>query len=161
MTTEPAAANAPSPPAAPPPPERQRITPGPTTTTGERVPQMLERTRRRSRRRRAPVFTPQEVVNIDYKDVDKLKKLISDRGKIEPRRKTGLTAKDQTKLDREIKRDRYIALLPYTAAHMRQTSRYRMVARMAERAARMAEPAPPPQPAAESPPPAPVSAEPA
>ena len=124
-------------------PEPQRVTPGPTTSSGERVPQMLERTRRRSsRRRRAPVFTPQEVELIDYKDVDKLKKLLSDRGKIEPRRKTGLIAKDQTRLAREIKRARHMALLPYTADHMRLTSRYRMVTRMAERAARAAEPTP-------------------
>ena len=135
-----------SPVAAPAPiaePEPQRVTPGPTTASGERVPQMLERTRRRSsRRRRAPVFTPQEVELIDYKDVDKLKKLLSDRGKIEPRRKTGLMAKDQTRLAREIKRARHMALLPYTADHMRLTSRYRMVTRMAERAARAAEPTP-------------------
>ena len=111
-----------------------RVTPAPTA--GERVPQMIERTRRRGRRRRAPVFTPQEVKSIDYKDVDKLKKLISDRGRIEPRRKTGLTAKDQRKLAREIKRARHVALLPYTAEHMRQTSRYRMVSRMAQRALR-------------------------
>lgn len=97
---------------------------------------MIERTRRRGRRRRAPVFTPQEVATIDYKDVDRLKKLISDRGRIEPRRKTGLTAKDQRKVAREIKRARQVALLPYTADHMRQTSRFRMVTRMAQRAMR-------------------------
>ena len=146
------AAPAPAPPTEP-APEPQRVTPGPTTVAGERGPQMVERTRRRGRRRRAPVFTPQEVENIDYKDVDKLKKLISDRGKIEPRRKTGLTAKDQTKLAREIKRARHMALLPYTADHMRLTSRYRIATRMAERAARYADPPPP----AESTPPAPAS----
>lgn len=120
--------------------ERPRITPAPTAAPGERVPQMIERTRRRGRRRRAPVFTPQEVRTIDYKDVDKLKKLISDRGKIDPRRKTGLTAKDQRKLAREIKRARHVALLPYTAEHMRQTSRFRMVSRMAQRVEREAPP---------------------
>lgn len=108
----------------------------PDTESGERLPQMIERTRRRGRRRRAPVFTPQEVKTIDYKDVDRLKKLISDRGRIEPRRKTGLTAKDQRKIAREIKRARLVALLPYTAEHMRQTSRFRMVTRMAQRAMR-------------------------
>ena len=111
-----------------------RITPAPES--GERLPQMIERTRRRGRRRRAPIFTPQEVATIDYKDVDRLKKLISDRGRIEPRRKTGLTAKDQRKVAREIKRARQVALLPYTAEHMRQTSRFRMVTRMAQRAMR-------------------------
>ncbi len=156
----PAVEQAVAPPAAPPEPapEPQRVTPGPTTTAAERGPQMVERTRRRGRRRRAPVFTPKEVAAIDYKDVDKLKKLISDRGKIEPRRKTGLTAKDQTKLAREIKRARHMALLPYTADHMRQTSRYRLASRMAERAARYADPPPPAEaPPAESAPPAPAA----
>ena len=113
------------------PSEPPRITPAPDD--GERLPQMIERTRRRGRRRRAPVFTPQEVATLDYKDVDRLKRLISDRGRIEPRRKTGLTAKDQRKVAREIKRARTVALLPYTAEHMRQTSRFRMVTRMAQR----------------------------
>lgn len=146
MTTEsePVIEPAPSPtPAAAPTP---RITP--TPESGERLPQMIERTRRRGRRRRAPVFTPQEVKTIDYKDVDRLKKLISDRGRIEPRRKTGLTAKDQRKIAREIKRARQVALLPYTAEHMRQTSRFRMVTRMAQRAMRAElDDAPPSMPA--------------
>lgn len=128
MTTESEPAIEPAPEPAP------RITPSPDS--GERLPQMIERTRRRGRRRRAPVFTPQEVATIDYKDVDRLRKLISDRGRIEPRRKTGLTAKDQRKIAREIKRARQVALLPYTAEHMRQTSRFRMVTRMAQRAMR-------------------------
>ncbi len=132
---EPAAEAPPSAPAAAAPPTSlPRITPAPVT--GERLPTMIERTRRRGRRRRAPTFTPQEVKSIDYKDVDQLKKLISDRGRIEPRRKTGLTAKDQRKLAREIKRAREMALLPYTAEHMRQTSRFRMVTRAAQRAMR-------------------------
>ena len=141
----PAPAPVAEPPVAPAPPPR--ITPAPES--GDRLPQMIERTRRRGRRRRAPVFTPQEVKTIDYKDVDRLKKLISDRGRIEPRRKTGLTAKDQRKIAREIKRARQVALLPYTAEHMRQTSRFRMVTRMAQRAMRAElDDAPPSEPAA-------------
>ena len=140
----PAPAPVAEPPAAPAP--TPRITPAPES--GDRLPQMIERTRRRGRRRRAPVFTPQEVKTIDYKDVDRLKKLISDRGRIEPRRKTGLTAKDQRKIAREIKRARQVALLPYTAEHMRQTSRFRMVTRMAQRAMRAElDDAPPSEPA--------------
>ena len=136
MTTEsePSIEAAPAPEPTPAPAPTPRITP--TPESGERLPQMIERTRRRGRRRRAPVFTPQEVKTIDYKDVDRLRKLISDRGRIEPRRKTGLTAKDQRKVAREIKRARQVALLPYTAEHMRQTSRFRMVTRMAQRAMR-------------------------
>ena len=143
-----AAVPAPAPVAEPPvaPAPTPRITPAPES--GDRLPQMIERTRRRGRRRRAPVFTPQEVKTIDYKDVDRLKKLISDRGRIEPRRKTGLTAKDQRKIAREIKRARQVALLPYTAEHMRQTSRFRMVTRMAQRAMRAElDDAPPSEPA--------------
>ena len=132
MTTEPEAVIEAEP--TPGPAPAPRVTPSPDA--GERLPQMIERSRRRGRRRRAPIFTPQEVKTIDYKDVDRLKRLISDRGRIEPRRKTGLTAKDQRKIAREIKRARQVALLPYTAEHMRQTSRFRTVTRMAQRAMR-------------------------
>ena len=146
MTTESEPAIEAAPASNPAPTPTPRITPAPES--GERLPQMIERTRRRGRRRRAPVFTPQEVKTIDYKDVDRLRKLISDRGRIEPRRKTGLTAKDQRKIAREIKRARQVALLPYTAEHMRQTSRFRMVTRMAQRAMRAElDDAPPSDPA--------------
>ena len=50
---------------------------------------------------------------IDYKDVDLLKKFITDRGKILPRRLTGLTAKQQRDLTSAVKRARIVALLPF------------------------------------------------
>lgn len=50
---------------------------------------------------------------IDYKDVDLLRKFVTERGKILPRRITGLTAKQQRDLTSAIKRARIIALLPY------------------------------------------------
>ena len=50
---------------------------------------------------------------IDYKDVDLLKKFITDRGKILPRRLTGLTAKQQRDLTTSVKRARIVALLPF------------------------------------------------
>ncbi|PZO44006.1 MAG: 30S ribosomal protein S18 [Leptolyngbya sp.] len=50
---------------------------------------------------------------IDYKDVDLLRKFITERGKILPRRITGLTAKQQRALTTAIKRARIISLLPY------------------------------------------------
>ena len=50
---------------------------------------------------------------IDYKDVDLLKKFIRDRGKILPRRLTGLTAKQQRDLTNAVKRARIVALLPF------------------------------------------------
>ena len=50
---------------------------------------------------------------IDYKDVDLLKKFITERGKILPRRLTGLTAKQQRDLTTAVKRARIVALLPF------------------------------------------------
>jgi small subunit ribosomal protein S18 len=56
-------------------------------------------------------------IAIDYKDISRLRKYISDRGKIEPRRRTGVCAKHQRRLALAIKRARFLALLPYTPAH--------------------------------------------
>ena len=50
---------------------------------------------------------------IDYKDVDLPKKFITERGKILPRRLTGLTAKQQRDLTNAVKRARIVALLPF------------------------------------------------
>ncbi|NEP02854.1 MAG: 30S ribosomal protein S18 [Symploca sp. SIO2E9] len=50
---------------------------------------------------------------IDYKDVELLRKFITERGKILPRRITGLTAKQQRDLTTAIKRARFLALLPF------------------------------------------------
>ena len=58
---------------------------------------------------------PLKSVNIDYKDVKLLRKFISERGKIVPRRISGTSAKSQRQLANAIKRARYIALLPYVA----------------------------------------------
>jgi small subunit ribosomal protein S18 len=51
--------------------------------------------------------------NINYKNIFQLKKYTSRRGKIVRREKTNLSAKEQRKVAREIKRARYMALLPY------------------------------------------------
>ena len=52
---------------------------------------------------------------LDYKDVNTLKKFISERGKILPRRVTGATAKQQREITAAIKKARQVALLPYSA----------------------------------------------
>ncbi|MGB3767952.1 MAG: 30S ribosomal protein S18 [Leptolyngbya foveolarum] len=62
-------------------------------------------------RRRVSPIQPDE--KIDYKDVDMLRKFVTERGKILPRRITGLTTKQQHDLTRAIKRARIVALLPY------------------------------------------------
>ncbi|MDI6815274.1 MAG: 30S ribosomal protein S18 [Dehalococcoidales bacterium] len=66
-------------------------------------------------------FCSGKVEVIDYKDPLKLRNYISDRGKIEPRRKTGTCAKHQRALAVAIKRARHLALLPYVPAHIRKT----------------------------------------
>lgn len=50
---------------------------------------------------------------IDYKDVELLSKFLTEQGKILPRRMTGLTTKQQTRLTKAVKRARIIALLPF------------------------------------------------
>ena len=62
-------------------------------------------------RRKSSGLTAGEVV--DYKDVRKLQRFLTERGKILPRRATGLTAKQQRQVARAIKAARQIALLPY------------------------------------------------
>ncbi|WP_127582236.1 30S ribosomal protein S18 [Paenibacillus koleovorans] len=68
----------------------------------------------RNKRRKVCYFTVNKITHIDYKDIDTLKKFISERGKILPRRVTGTSAKYQRMLTIAIKRSRQIALLPYT-----------------------------------------------
>ena len=69
----------------------------------------------RRSRRKVCGFCVDKVTEIDYKDVTRLKKYISERGKILPRRISGNCAKHQRQLTVAIKRARHIALLPYTA----------------------------------------------
>ncbi|MDP4092296.1 MAG: 30S ribosomal protein S18 [Bacillota bacterium] len=59
-------------------------------------------------------FCVDKVTDIDYKEVAKLRKYVSERGKILPRRISGNCAKHQRQLTTAIKRARHIALLPYT-----------------------------------------------
>jgi|TARA_B110000438_G_C15773154_1_gene632856 small subunit ribosomal protein S18 len=69
------------------------------------------------RRRKFCRFTAENVVEIDYKDLETLKGYVTETGKIVPSRITGTQAKYQRQLSTAIKRARYIALLPYTDAH--------------------------------------------
>ena len=68
----------------------------------------------RKPKRKVCAYCADKNLVIDYKQVDKLKKYVSEKGKILPRRVTGLCAKHQRELTIAIKRARHIALLPFT-----------------------------------------------
>ena len=65
------------------------------------------------KRRKVCAFCVDKVESIDYKDVAKLKRFVSERSKILPRRTTGTCAMHQRQLTEAIKRARHIALMPY------------------------------------------------
>lgn len=66
-------------------------------------------------RRRMCQYCLDEVSDVDYKDGDRLRRFINERGKIRPRRQTGVCAKHQRRLAVAIKRARHMALLPFVA----------------------------------------------
>ena len=78
---------------------------------------MADRPMNRGRKARKKVcgFCVDKVENIDYKDIAHLRRYMSERGKILPRRVTGTCAKHQRDLTVAIKRARHLALLPYSA----------------------------------------------
>lgn len=69
------------------------------------------------RRKKICYFTANKIKDVDYKDVNLLKKFIMENGKIVPSRITGTKAHFQRKLSKAIKLARYLALLPYTDRH--------------------------------------------
>lgn len=69
---------------------------------------------KRKAKRKVCQFCVDKVEYIDYKDVAKLKKFLSEKGKILPRRISGNCAKHQRQMTTAIKRARHLALLPYT-----------------------------------------------
>ena len=71
--------------------------------------------RRYRSRKKVCIYCADKEKQIDYKDTQTLKRFISDRGKILPRRVTGACAKHQRKITTAIKRARQVALLPYSA----------------------------------------------
>ncbi|MCU0523070.1 MAG: 30S ribosomal protein S18 [Anaerolineae bacterium] len=76
--------------------------------------------RGRFQRRRFCAFCVEKIEKIDYKDVSMLRRFISDQGQIDSRRRSGTCARHQRRLTLAVKRARILALLPYTAEHVRQ-----------------------------------------
>ena len=76
---------------------------------------MMDRKRGGMRRKKVCQFCADKTETIDYKDVEKLRKYVTERGKILPKRITGTCAMHQRAVAREIKRARVVALLPFDA----------------------------------------------
>ena len=68
------------------------------------------------RRRKVDFIAANHIEYIDYKDIDLLKRFVSERGKILPRRVTGTSAKNQRSLTIAIKRARIMGLMPFVSA---------------------------------------------
>jgi small subunit ribosomal protein S18 len=83
-------------------------------------PQEGRRGFRRPPVRRKCAFCSNKALEMDYKRVDLLRNYITERGKIATRRGSGLCARHQREMALAIKRARHLALLPYTAAHLRK-----------------------------------------
>ena len=71
--------------------------------------------KRRKRRPKVCHYCVDKLDHVDYKETEKLRRYITERGKIMPRRVTGACAKHQRQLTRAIKRARYLALLPFAS----------------------------------------------
>ena len=93
----------------------------PSGGRGQQRDQRKPRRRRRRYTRRPKVcaFCADKSRRIDYKNPEPLRRFLTGQGKIRPRRQTGVCAKHQRRLAREIKRARHLALLPFTAEHVR------------------------------------------
>lgn len=76
---------------------------------------MMDKRRGGMRRKKVCQFCADKSLEIDYKDVDTLKKYVTERGKILPKRITGTCAMHQRAVTTAIKRARIVALLPYVA----------------------------------------------
>ncbi len=75
---------------------------------------MMQQKRRGRRKKRVCQYCADKINIIDYKDIGKLRKFVSERGKILPRRVTGNCAKHQRAMTVSIKRARHMALMVYT-----------------------------------------------
>ena len=100
-----------------------RRTGGTASTGADTMPPAARKKRddyyRDRRRRKVCAFCADKTVQIDYKEVSRLRRYLSERAKIEPRRKTGTCAAHQRELSVALKRARLVALLPYAPQHLR------------------------------------------
>lgn len=95
--------------------EEKVIATTPVATANDKAPFKRANNGKRPVRRKVCLFCVDKATEIDYKDVVKLRKFITENGKINPRRMTAVCAKHQRMLTEAIKRARVMALLPYVA----------------------------------------------
>tara|TARA_Y100001970_G_scaffold285727_1_gene406199 strand:- start:2461 stop:2727 length:267 start_codon:yes stop_codon:yes gene_type:complete len=84
---------------------------------GEKMSEKKDFQNKERKPRKRPAKLLEGNVEIDYKNVELLSNFITERKKIAPRRMTGTSASQQRKISKEIKKARYMALLPYTVNH--------------------------------------------
>lgn len=82
-------------------------------TAAPAAPAAAKKPMRKAPRRKVCAFCLEKATEIDYKDIAKLKKYVTEKGKILPRRMTGVCSKHQRLLSMAIKRARLVALLPF------------------------------------------------
>ena len=111
-----ASTQAPSPSAAP---AGDRPRPRPAAGGRSRDDDDRPRGRTGGRRRRVCIMCADHIRYVDYKNVSFLRRFVSDRARIETRRRTSACAKHQRAISTAIKRARHLALLPYTPDHIR------------------------------------------
>ena len=83
------------------------------TERTEAAPQRAPQRQNRNRRKKVCAFCADKIGHIDYKDTARLRKYVTERAKILPRRITGTCAHHQNELTKAIKRARFMALMPY------------------------------------------------
>lgn len=81
----------------------------------QRQPPKRERRGERGGRRKSCSLCQNKIDSVDYKDIDTLRKFVSERGKLRGRRVTGACRRHNTQISLAVKRAREIALLPYVA----------------------------------------------
>lgn len=90
-------------------------TQSPTAAPEQQQERPFRRFRKSRSRRKVCTFCQDKTKSINYKDAATLRKFVTEKGKIIPRRQTGVCSKHQRKLALEIKRARIVALLPFKA----------------------------------------------
>ncbi len=96
--------------------DRRRTAPPPGMDNGDAGSPQASGRRRYTPRRKVCMFCTDKIRTPDFKDIKRLQRHVSDRGKILPRRRTGACARHQRGVATAVKRARHMALLPFVAA---------------------------------------------